>query len=402
MSSEAERKEIYPKAVPDIEKWFYWNKGGRNIYVIGNKEIDKYFMAPENGVNMLHDLILHMDGTKSIAELESYAKETYHTIIPIDDLVKKLMRAGLLEGTDAERRNELDVFSKKLFSYKFKTFSLAKKKKLSHLWDVMVLLILALIVSALITLFLKPGECKTYYNQSFRFKDSYLYGAVISCFISIVNIICHEYAHAVSSVKFGLQPSEFAMILYGGYQFEWLVKIKGMYTVQRKYRILIMLAGVIANLALLSLSLLIGIWCPLSDIQTQLFSKFMVTNIFMIIACITPFSISDGYYVISQLFKTSNLRRQMFQMMNFKNRKKGQMKPFNLVYSLISIGMIFYSFAITIFWAVKVSAEVLEKSRQYIPSDILCYVPAMFPLLVVGAIEFLFIRRFIQLIHSNR
>lgn len=394
-------EEVCPKVVPNIQKWFYWNKGGRNIYVIGNKEIDKYFMVPEESADMLYDIILRMNGEYNISDISHYAEEKYKMIVPISDLLKKLRRAGLLQGHEAEKVNELELFSKKLYSYEYKEYSKKKKERMTHLWNVLFTLTVAVVICAAVTLIIKPEDCKEYYGKSFLYKNSYIYGALLSCLISWINIICHEFAHAITSVKFGLQPNEFAMILYGGYKFEWLVKIKGMYTVKRKYRIYIMSAGIATNLALLSLSLVIGMWLPLSDTATQILSKLMVTNIFMIVACISPFTISDGYYVVTQILKTSNLRRQTFRMLNMKNWKKEKPSLLNIGYCLVSVGMIIYSFTITFIWGKNISVEVYESTASSIDVAFLRYLVAAIPLIIVIGVIGFFAKRFVRLIRAN-
>ena len=51
-----------PVCESEISSWFYWNKNGKNMYVIGNKDIDKYFMVDEKKVNIILSAVKLMDG----------------------------------------------------------------------------------------------------------------------------------------------------------------------------------------------------------------------------------------------------------------------------------------------------------------------------------------------------
>lgn len=108
-----------PVCESEISSWFYWNKNGKNMYVIGNKDIDKYFMVDEKKVNIILSAVKLMDGKNTTVDINSQIKEKYQVDLDVDDLVMRLKNAGLLKQQDVKKTNELDLFSKSLLEINF-------------------------------------------------------------------------------------------------------------------------------------------------------------------------------------------------------------------------------------------------------------------------------------------
>lgn len=392
---------LNPICESEVSSWFYWNKDGKNMYVIGNKDIDKYFMVDENRVEVILSAVKLMNGENSVVDINKQIKEKYKVDLEVEDLVIRLKNAGLLKQKDGKTSNELDLFSKKLIDIKFKDMNERERRIFCILWNIFFVVSVSLILGAVVTLILRGSECAEYLGKSFTYKDSYLLGAILTALASIINIIFHESAHALTSIRCGLQPSSFSMNLYGGFKLLWMVKIKGMYTIERRKRIIIMGAGIYTNFILICMSLILGGSGFLHGTSSEIFSKILINNVFMIIACSTPFNLSDGYYMVSQLTKRMNMRKKMFSLLNFKQTSFRNVDIWDIIYAVISIGMIVYSFCVTIIWSYHIVLEIYQKLNYLTQNCIVAGIVAAIPAGLVLWIEVLFIRRFIKLIKAN-
>lgn len=390
-----------PVCESEISSWFYWNKNGKNMYVIGNKDIDKYFMVDEKKVNIILSAVKLMDGKNTTVDINSQIKEKYQVDLDVDDLVMRLKNAGLLKQQDVKKTNELDLFSKSLLEINFFEIGKRKKQAFSILWNILFVLSIGAILGAVATLILRGSESIEYLRKSLTYKDSYLLGAILAAVASVINIIFHESAHALTSIRCGLQPSSFSMNLYGGFKFLWMVKIKGIYTVERQKRIMIMGAGIYTNFILICISLSLSVWGVLSGTGSEIFSKILINNVFMIMACSMPFNLSDGYFIVSQLTKRMNMRKKMFRLLNFKQTSFCNTDVWDVLYAAISIGMIGYSFYLTGIWCYHIVLEIYQKVNDLTQSCIVSDIVATIPIIVIVGTDLLFIRRFIHLIKAN-
>lgn len=385
----------------EISSWFYWNKDGKDMYAIGNKDIDKYFMVDEKKLHIILSAIKLMNGKNTTEEINNQLKEEYQVDLDVDDLVVRLKSAGLLFQQDGNQNNELDLFAKKILNIQFTHMENGKRRVLQFLWQFLFVLSIGAILGTVITLILRGNESVTYLSKSLTYKDSYLLGAILAAVVSIINILCHECAHALTSVQFGLQPSSFSMNLYGGFKLLWMVKIKGMYTIERKKRIMIMGAGIYTNFILICISLVLSIWGVTHGTGSEILSKILINNVFMIMACSMPFNLSDGYYIISQMAKRTNMRKKMFQILNFKNNSFRNTDVWDVLYAVISIGMIIYSFYLTAVWCYHIVLEMNHKAFEMTQNCVVAGAIAAIPAIFIVWIDVLFIRRFVRLIKAN-
>lgn len=386
-----------PESVTDISKWFLWKKHNINFYSIGSRDVDKYLTATEDDTEIIMYAIGLMDGTRTQEEIGQMIYNRFGKHLDVELLVKKMKTTGLLEGGYKDT-SELGMFSKKIISYKFSVFSNLKKKIISCAYSIWLIISLVAVVSALLTISFNFNECRAFFSASFTYKDSYFLGAVLTTIASIINIMLHEVSHMAASVKCGLQPSEFNMNLYGGFKLIWMVKIKGMYTVPRKHRIIIMSAGILTNIVIISIVITVCVLFNVNSVAVELMSKIMINNIFMLYSCSMPFNISDGYFIFSQLSKYPNMRTKMFRLMG---GKKKDLNIWVLLYSLISIGMIVYGFVLSGKWGINISIEFYDKVISSTNVAWLAFTAAAIPVLFVAWLNFVFVTKLVKLIKAN-
>lgn len=393
--------DLNPICECEISSWFYWNKGGKDMYVIGNQDIDKYFMVDEKKLPIILSAVKLMNGKNTKADINNQIKEQYQIDLDVDDLVMRLQNAGLLNQQVGKQTNELDLFAKKLIDIHFTKMGERKRRAFQILWSILFVLSIGAILGAVVTLSLRGSESATYLRKSLTYKDSYLLGAILTALASIINIVFHESGHALTSIQCGLQPSSFSMNLYGGFKLLWMVKIKGMYTVQRKKRIMIMGAGIYTNFILICISLTLSIWGVTHGTGSEIMSKILINNVFMIMACSMPFNLSDGYYIASQMAKRTNMRKKMFQLLNFKKNSFRNTDVWDVLYAFVSIGMIIYSFYLTGIWCYHIVLEIYHNVIDLAQNCVVAGCVATIPVIVIAWIDLLFIGRFIRLIKAN-
>ncbi|NLJ96392.1 MAG: hypothetical protein GX321_04505, partial [Clostridiales bacterium] len=147
-----------PICVNDIGVWFYWNKKGKDFYVVGSKSVDKYFIVDQQKKEVIKYAIGLMDGKNSAIDINEKIKEEFQVDLDINDLMTSLKKAGLLENHSNEKSSELDVFAKTVLNINFKPMVERRRKFLSWLWNILFLLSIGTIIAAIATIILKNNE----------------------------------------------------------------------------------------------------------------------------------------------------------------------------------------------------------------------------------------------------
>lgn len=317
-----------PIAANDIELFnMYSYKDDK--YLLGSKEKDRYVIVnKEKGtyyLNLLHDL----DGSLSILQLADkwgMSLEQVHHII--DSFYDKGLLYNSLEKND---NTEVNRLSKKIITIECNLLKNFSKKMSHHIVIAFLLLLGILVVFDLYMLF--AGQVNSI--NIFKLNNSYILSLVLSSLIMIPSFLFHELCHSIVALKYGLKPSKIDICLYL-YLFPlYYVKIKGLYTIYYKKRIIIMSAGIIGNVFLAVIMLALYIIFRKGIFLTVVLSQFNI-----ILANINPFSLSDGYYIMTMIFKTENLRKNMFDIianLNFKKYRSNRKLFFYIIINLLII-----------------------------------------------------------------
>lgn len=399
--NEVNESFLTPECLPDISSWLLWKKNNINIYSVGSIDADKYIMVPEDKLEIVLFAIELMDGEHTLDDIAGKVYKKFQRQIDMYSIINKMNKAGLICG-DREEISEITTFSQKLIHHTFPEFSVIKKKLIIILYNIWFILSIFFIVSTVVSIIKRSGEGMIFLSESLKFRDSYFLGAIMTALSSIINIILHELSHILAAVKFGLQPSEFTMNLYGGFKLVWVVRIKGMYSVERYKRIIIMAAGIFTNISVGAFAYLLCMYVCKDGIVMELISKVMLNNIFMIMACSMPFNLSDGYYIFTQIAKRQNMRKRMFGLIGFSKEAIAKADIWDLLYSAIAIGFIIYGFVLSGGWAYRMALEFHSITFDKTAIPILSIAIGLLPLLFIFWINGLFIIRFIKLIKYNR
>lgn len=341
-----------------------------DVYSIGNIEKDKYIEVKESNKDAILYTIKQLNGKNTIDEVEQLVREKIKCKINVQELVKILEKAALLEEIDEKKveRGEFDILSLNLVKYELLRYEniFKRLKVLVNPFKVIVI-----ILSAIALLY---GNILSHIKNLniFELSNNHIFIFVATLIIMGISMFIHEISHGVVAYKYGLIPKQLVISLYLCITPIVYLKIPGIYTVNPKTRIKIWSAGIVSNLFLASLSIIIynimGQFGA-SEIISKLFLLSFYVNFVLIISNLFHLLPLDGYFILSTLMKKPNLRKQSF--VDFKNMvlgKKVKFKAVYFIYFLLSIGIMVYIFGSQVFNAYTIFITNLKISDNFIES----------------------------------
>ena len=300
---------INPIAAKNIALYLMYNeKDGK--YLLGSKDKDRYVILTKEKGEYFLNLLNDMDGSRSDEQLSSKWKLSIETT---QNIIAMFYKNGLLANSPENDNTEVKRLSKRLF-----------RIGCNHLSQIPIRVAQRLIVCFFVVLVFLGGfdlysllvNLDSGFNL-FKFNDSYLLSLLISSLIMIPSFFVHELCHSIAALKNGLKPSNIDICLYL-YLFPlFYVKINGLYTVKYKQRIMIMSAGMLGNVFLGFAG-----FALYSIFGNGIFLTIVLAQCNIILANLNPFSLSDGYYIITMLFRSENLRKNMFDIIANLDFKK--------------------------------------------------------------------------------
>ncbi len=93
--------------------------------------------------------------------------------------------------------------------------------------------------------------------------------------------------------------------------------------------------------------------------QFEIGKCIIVSCMFMILNCLIPFSLTDGYFIFSTLIRTDNIRDLMFRFIRNIGKKKFTKKSIMLIfYILVNFAFWIYKIYMFYFWIWNAFASV--------------------------------------------
>ena len=390
---------VYPKAVPGMGCWEHIKTKKETSYSIGSLSVDRYIRANEaNRAAIMHAIGL-MDGAHTMTEIEKSLEEELRVKLNVETLCRKLKATGLLEGQEGEAENsEMRIMGVKLLDIKIREAKPLTRKIWVGLWYFFAILYAVSLIMAVASMAFNFTKFQGFITGAYTFQNSYVLGALVTAAISVVSITLHECSHAAMAVRFGLQPSSFKVSLYGGFQPYWVMKIRGIYTVKRSRRVLIMAAGLITNVSLMVLCINGYMYFDLQPLTAEFLGKFFFSNMYIIMGSLSPFRLSDGYFIICQMLGITNLRPRVISMVGKLLRgKPAKEHPLMYIYGIIMfwlIGTGLYSLAI---WAYHMSVELYHTISIKGLNILVMLLPWLFYGLTIG----MFVRNFVRMMRRG-
>lgn len=355
-----ERVEDYfitPIVVEDIQSWvLFENKKQEDIYLIGNKELDRYFTVPESQIEIVLEVLSYFDGNHSIKWIEDHYYKEKRKKVDILSLYHLVAKSGLIaEPEPAEiDRGELEQLSIKIASFDI--------KKIFESWSHIAMqvmrwgMIVSFVIIAIGMVFLSRAPEVVFASRNFQLPGIsgflLLYAAILSC------VLLHELAHAITATRYGVLPTKFEINLYLGFLLVFFLKMAGLYTLKPKQRLVVWGAGIFVNLTLGCLFIIIAQLFRLSLFYEQFLARIAFINFFMAAFSLLPLLPTDGYFIMSTLFKKANLRtRTWTEFKNWVSFKEHQLKGNVLVYFVSTISVIIWLLSVHFYWIIRSVSE---------------------------------------------
>ena len=177
-----------------------------DVYSIGNIEKDKYIEVKESNKDAILYTIKQLNGKNTIDEVEQLVREKIKCKINVQELVKILEKAALLEEIDEKKveRGEFDILSLNLVKYELLRYEniFKRLKVLVNPFKVIVI-----ILSAIALLY---GNILSHIKNLniFELSNNHIFIFVATLIIMGISMFIHEISHGVVAYKYGLIPKQ--------------------------------------------------------------------------------------------------------------------------------------------------------------------------------------------------
>lgn len=146
-------------------------------------------------------------------------------------------------------------------------------------------------------------------------------GAVLFLFSTIIIKFVHEFGHAYAATKYGVPVTTIGIafivlypVLYTETTNAWRMK-------NRRQRIFISLAGVLAELSLAAIALIMWHYLSPGPLQSLCFMVAVVSMLASIFINFNPLMRFDGYYLFSDIVGVDNLQDRSIAIMKWRLRR---------------------------------------------------------------------------------
>lgn len=225
----------------------------------------------------------------------------------------KMNRLHLFDDNlSSNQFSEVSILSKKIFS-----FNISVKEKVAKIiaifyWSILYIAVLVMFVLVSINSKSIINEFKTLFINS----DGISY--IISLLLTIPIFIVHELAHVASAFYFNIRKNiKINLALYFYILPYFYVKIPGMYTLNRRRRISIFTSGIWANLLM---CLFFSLFYMLNS--NKIILAIALSNFQIALVNLLPFNLTDGYFILSNLLKRGNLRKNILNLWLLLEKKR--------------------------------------------------------------------------------
>ena len=309
---------FFPQAVPDISVWPLFP----NQFAVGSRALDSYVVVPEGRVRLLMDIISRLDGSHSLAVIAADNLREGRAI-DIEGLYERLSDAGLLKGS--KRRGELQGMTIPLFEIPVRSaFEVSRRISVMLFPSLTVLTGIALMAGIV---FFTTDPRRWILLGIGRIAQPPLVLWSLAIFGYVLTILWHELCHALTAIRYGLIPSTLSVVGYLALVPLFVLKIPGVYLLPPTQRIRIWGAGIWGSLALAGIVMTASSVFRLSLTWQQYFARLALANLIVAVSNLFPFLPTDGYFILSTLFRQPNIRarawREFKEVIRFRRPTSG-------------------------------------------------------------------------------
>lgn len=334
-----------PKICDDVEiKLLYRHKNKDDVYVIASKNKDAYFYCNESILPIVKSAVELFNGLIALEDIRNELLLRFPTV-NFDKLLTRLISSPLITNSNVGTSlyaSEIQRTSIAVKEFDITYFKKTPKKIIKLLYWFMILLFTGAIVGFLVLAicgYIIPSNYTSMINNS-----NYTSGLILSILFGLFSQLFHEFAHIIVGMYNDILPYRFGFSLYMNFVPKYYVKFSGIYLANRSKRLMFHSAGVIANFILFISFTVLGI---VFDNSLLYFIAF--ANCQLILLNLMPLSLTDGYFIMTNIIKSVNLRLDFIN--SITNKKKSlQNNQIHIIYAIFSLFYIFLMSWYSAFW----------------------------------------------------
>ncbi len=298
------------QVVDDIETWLLFRRRAGDLYIVGSRYGDNYLVVPKNKLSAVQEVVSLFDGEHDIEDLLKDDPKAKYTGKQIGDLFLRLREAGLVKTAKVSKKAASEVLQHSIMLFQVpveRAFSYVTTA--AEIFRPWVMLFSLLVCAVLLRHFSmdRLGSVLVKAAPVVEVRDILFFWLG---FIAIA--ILHECAHGLAAKRCGLNPSKLNVALYLAFIPYIYLQIPGIYTLPPKRRLLVWSAGIYVNVLLVAILWLVLQWCPTGTVSAAIMAKLIWANLSIIIFNLSPLMATDGYFLLSTLLKTPNIRTNAY------------------------------------------------------------------------------------------
>lgn len=328
------------------------------VLIIGSISVNQYVKINSTNAEAIISVLKMFDGTHEDEFIEEYCQEN-NIHLNLSQLIGTLSERGLFEGMEIDKtNNEIELLGMKIF---LKEYDYIQDYKTSISIRIYISIFWFINVVALILCFINYKYVFHIFNTNLlKYKGSYIMGMGITFVISTITLVLHEIGHCLMAANNNIQIHKIGLFLYLGFIPKWFINFRGIRVASKLEKISVFLGGVIFNFSNIVIVCALAVYINNDD----LVRCFIVSNLLMILNCMIPFSLTDGYFLFSSLFNIDNLRIGMLNSI-FSRESSGEKKSGVIFYYILSILFWLYKTFILYYWLycglkeIKFAAEII-------------------------------------------
>ncbi len=310
------KAETCPRLLEHVDAWllFQHSDSRKNVYVVGNREVDRYISVPGPKLPLVLRVLSLFDGAHSLDSIQAQFNIADRKRVDVQKLYHQMYANGLLASPTPARVNQGDIekMSVRVFAIPVqKLFILLRSFHgvfFPWLVAVMFLLIVAGTEQAVAHRKMLMAPAQSVWNGTNRAAEVLLYPMLL-----LVSFLFHEMAHGVVASRYGIFARRFEGALYLGFIPIIYLRIPGLYTLRPVDRIKVWSAGIYWNLAFASFIVLLLQSVTIAPPWRKAWVLVALANYFLAFTNLFPFLPTDGYFILCTLLKTYNVRSKAWK-----------------------------------------------------------------------------------------
>jgi putative peptide zinc metalloprotease protein len=299
-----------PRLRADVEVWplFEGGAGREATFIVGSREVNRFLTVPQGKLALVRQVLARLDGTRTVSEIEQGLAAAEGKRVDVAQLCRFLEENGLLAGAPASsiRKRHVERFSLKLFRLPVEGL-FAALERLGLGWLTWLAWASVPIVALGGAVAFRDGLMSALFDRHVR-SGMLPSGLGLSVALVLFSFACHELAHGVVALRYGVRPRQFEASLYLGFIPLFFLRIPGLYTLRRTERLKVWSAGIAWNVLFASACVLALQAAAIPSRARPAVLLAALANYSLALFNLVPFLPTDGYFLLSTALRRHNVR----------------------------------------------------------------------------------------------